>query len=195
MGKTIMMSALIQTNRCPDGEDDQEMDGNKRSRQLKLNSSFRAMKPPSKPTKPPSATLIVAPTSLLSQWSDEIHRSSNAGTAKMLIWHGQNRQDLEAAIEDDDDDDETIKVVITSYGVLASEHAKSEKSTANRSPIFESLFLYCFWHVKITERTHYPVEWLRVVCDEAHHCKSRSSKTARAVYALRARTRWAVTGQ
>jgi SNF2 family DNA or RNA helicase len=38
------------------------------------------------------------------------------------------------------------------------------------------------------------VEWLRVVLDEAHHCKSRNSKTARAVYALKARRRWAVTG-
>jgi hypothetical protein len=34
------------------------------------------------------------------------------------------------------------------------------------------------------------VEWLRVVLDEAHHCKSRISKTARAVYALQARRRW-----
>ena len=33
-----------------------------------------------------------------------------------------------------------------------------------------------------------------VVLDEAHHCKSRQSKTAKAVYALRARRRWAVTG-
>lgn len=37
-------------------------------------------------------------------------------------------------------------------------------------------------------------EWLRVVLDEAHACKSRTSKTAKAVYALRARRRWAVTG-
>lgn len=38
------------------------------------------------------------------------------------------------------------------------------------------------------------VEWLRVVLDEAHSCKSRSSKTAKAAYALQARRRWAVTG-
>ena len=38
------------------------------------------------------------------------------------------------------------------------------------------------------------MEWLRVILDEAHHCKSRASRTARAVYALRARRRWAVTG-
>ncbi|KAJ7058253.1 SNF2 family N-terminal domain-containing protein, partial [Mycena amicta] len=37
------------------------------------------------------------------------------------------------------------------------------------------------------------VEWLRVVLDEAHACKSRTSKTAKAVYALNACRRWAVT--
>jgi len=38
-------------------------------------------------------------------------------------------------------------------------------------------------------------DWLRVILDEAHSCKSRSSKTAKAVYALRAQCRWAVTGK
>lgn len=33
-----------------------------------------------------------------------------------------------------------------------------------------------------------------VILDEAHCCKSRQSKTAKAVYSLRARRRWAVTG-
>ena len=39
------------------------------------------------------------------------------------------------------------------------------------------------------------VEWLRIILDEAHSCKSRQSKTARAVCTLRARRRWAVTGR
>ena len=38
------------------------------------------------------------------------------------------------------------------------------------------------------------VTWLRIILDEAHACKSRVSKTAKAVYALRANRRWAVTG-
>ncbi|KAJ2927693.1 hypothetical protein H1R20_g9395, partial [Candolleomyces eurysporus] len=40
----------------------------------------------------------------------------------------------------------------------------------------------------------FEIDWLRVVLDEAHACKSRTSKTAKAVYALSARRRWAVTG-
>ena len=37
-------------------------------------------------------------------------------------------------------------------------------------------------------------EWLRVILDEAHHTKSRTSKASKAVCALRSRRRWAVTG-
>lgn len=47
---------------------------------------------------------------------------------------------------------------------------------------------------RVTDLSTVLVEWLRVVLDEAHACKSRSSKTAKAVYALQARRRWAVTG-
>ncbi|KAG6911323.1 hypothetical protein DXG01_000994 [Tephrocybe rancida] len=167
-----MLSALIHSS-LPSVEDTKVPPATK-SRQLKLNTAFRPAVQ-RKPQKPSSATLIVAPTSLLAQWSEELGRSSKPGSIKTFVWHGQNRLDLESAIEDADDDDTCIKVVITSYGVLASEHAKSEKSTSSKSPVFE-------------------IDWLRVVLDEAHSCKSRASKTAKAVYALQARRRWAVTG-
>ncbi|KAJ7070484.1 DNA repair protein RAD5 [Mycena amicta] len=175
MGKTIELAALIHTNCAPDTDrpvEDKVTVGPKH-RQLKLSNAFKKT-PRRKSSNAPSATLIVAPTSLLAQWESELQRCSKPKTLETFLWHGQNRLDLQAMLEDDDDDDaqRTIKVVITSYGVLASEHAKTEKS---KSPVFE-------------------VEWLRVVLDEAHACKSRTSKTAKAVYALNARRRWAVTG-
>ncbi|KAJ7103027.1 RAD5-like protein [Mycena belliarum] len=174
MGKTIELAALIHTNCAPDTERPAEdpVPATKH-RQLKLNNAFKKV-PRHKAQKAPFATLIVAPTSLLSQWEGELQRCSTPGSVTVLLWHGQNRRDLEDVLEDDDDGDSTIKVIITSYGVLASEHAKSEKSSS-KSPVFE-------------------IEWLRVVLDEAHMCKSRTSKTAKAVYALNARRRWAVTG-
>ncbi|KAI0363760.1 hypothetical protein BV20DRAFT_957615 [Pilatotrama ljubarskyi] len=169
MGKTIMLSALIQTARGPEAPSENDPSTSSKRRQLKLNSAFRVVpKQTSDQKKGPSATLIVAPTSLLSQWAEELQRSSKPDTLKVLVWHGQNRLDLDAAV----DGEGATDVVITSYGTLVSEHAKHEKQP---SPIFE-------------------VEWLRVVLDEAHHIKSRTSKSAKAVYALRARRRWAVTG-
>ncbi|KAK0233552.1 SNF2 family N-terminal domain-containing protein [Armillaria fumosa] len=173
MGKTIMLSSLIHTHLASDEDVSEVATTSTKSKQLRLDAAFK----PStrrKPSKPPSATLIVAPTSLLGQWTDEMERSSKPGTVKVQVWHGQNRLDLDTAVEDNARDT-SIKVIVTSYGVLVSEHAKSEKSSIWNSPIFET-------------------EWLRVVLDEAHACKSRTSKTAKAVYALRARRRWAVTG-
>ncbi|KAJ7110331.1 DNA repair protein RAD5 [Mycena crocata] len=173
-GILALLAALIHTNCAPDAERPaEEPTAGTKHRQLKLANAFKNA-PRRKPRKAPSATLIVAPTSLLSQWEGELQRCSRAGSLEVLVWHGQNRLDLEDVLEDDDDGEVSIKVVITSYGVLASEHAKSEKSSS-KSPVFE-------------------IEWLRVVLDEAHSCKSRSSKTAKAVYALHARRRWAVTG-
>ncbi|KAH8102375.1 SNF2 family N-terminal domain-containing protein [Cristinia sonorae] len=167
MGKTIMLSSLIQTAREAETSLHEDGQSSSKRRQLRLNNAFRVERAP-RPSKGPHATLIVAPTSLLAQWAEELQRSSKPDTLKTLVWHGQNRLDLEAAVDGDDG----VDCVITSYGTLVSEHAKFEKSP---SPVFE-------------------IEWLRVILDEAHHCKSRQSKTAKAVYALRARRRWAVTG-
>ncbi|KAH9910501.1 SNF2 family N-terminal domain-containing protein, partial [Epithele typhae] len=169
MGKTIMLSSLIQTAREPEPLNDDDANGSSKTKQLRLNNTFRvAAKPQPQRRKGPSDTLIVAPTSLLAQWAEELERSSEPGTLNILVWHGQNRLDLDSAMDDDD----AINVIITSYGTLVSEHAKHEKHSSSV----------------------YEIEWLRVILDEAHHCKSRTSKTAKAVYALRARRRWAVTG-
>lgn len=134
MGKTIMLSALIQTSPPCDPQTEEAAQSTNKSHQLKLDNAFRPA-PQRKSSKPPSATLIVAPASLLSQWFEEIQRSSKPGTVRALIWHGQNRLDLEAAIEDCSDVDQSIKVIVTSYGVLASEHAKSERS---KSLVYDS---------------------------------------------------------
>jgi DNA repair protein RAD5 len=128
MGKTIMLSALIQTAREPENSVVEQTSAKRR--QLRLNDNFRVAKG-RLASKYPTATLVVAPTSLLSQWSEELERSSMPGTLKVLVWHGQNRLDLESAMQQED----MINVVITSYGTLVSEHARLEKTT---SAIFES---------------------------------------------------------
>ncbi|KIP11786.1 hypothetical protein PHLGIDRAFT_83110 [Phlebiopsis gigantea 11061_1 CR5-6] len=178
MGKTIMLSALIQTARDPEAAD---LSGRTASRrkQLRLDNAFRKRREESPgesaPALGPSATLIVAPTSLLTQWQDELLRSSRPDTLRALIWHGQNRLDLESIVEGQDGKTKGIDVVITSYGTLLSEYTKTQGENKLSSPVFD-------------------IEWKRVILDEAHSCKSRQSKTAKAVYSLRARRRWAVTG-
>ena len=63
-----------------------------------------------------------------------------------------------------------------SYGTLASEYQKNED-------------------VRRSERTGvYGIEWYRIILDEAHNIKSRSTKNAKACYALNGKRRWCVTG-
>jgi len=138
MGKTIMLSALIQTSLPSQEPEDDDSNAPPKAKQLKLNNAFRPVTHrKSRTSKPPHATLIVAPTSLLNQWSEELQRSSKPGTLDVFVWHGQNRLELEGLLESDEDD-KALKIVITSYGVLASEHAKLERPNSSRPPVFDS---------------------------------------------------------
>lgn len=139
MGKTIMLSALIQSSRLGKGEMNWEETPQTKTRQQRIDRAFRPTKRQSK-RFPPSATLIVAPTSLLDQWAEEIRRSSKPGTMQVIVWHRSNRLDLDAVIEDVDEDEDIPKVVITSYGILASEHAKSYKSSVFESKTLHKIF-------------------------------------------------------
>ena len=132
-----MISALLHTNRGPEPVDGDDK-ASSRGRQLRLDNAFRAipLNHPSRPTKGPSATLVVAPTSLLPQWSDELERSSVSGSVRIIVWHGQNRLDL-GGLETEEDNDISIPIVITSYGVLASEHSRFEKSNG-QSSVYQS---------------------------------------------------------
>lgn len=133
-----MLSALIQTSLAPQEHDEEATLDPLEVKQLKLDTAFPAINQRKHETRePPFATLVVAPTSLLNQWLEELERSSKPGTFDAIVWHGQNRLDLKDLLEENGDH-KTIKVVITSYGVLASEHAKMKKSSNYKSPIFES---------------------------------------------------------
>jgi DNA repair protein RAD5 len=134
MGKTIMLSALIQTNRAVDASEDPGSRTDK-PKQLRLNSAFQPFESSrsSSSARGPASTLIVAPTSLLNQWADELERSSEKGTLNILVWHGTNRLELEEVAGKNSE--KAITVVITSYGVLASEHSRLEKYG---SQIYES---------------------------------------------------------
>ncbi|KAH7107135.1 SNF2 family N-terminal domain-containing protein [Auriculariales sp. MPI-PUGE-AT-0066] len=160
MGKTIMVSKPAARKKAMKGA------------QMKLDLAFNGVKAKNRGAY---ATLIVCPTSLLDQWAKELERSAVPGSVRVTTWHGANRADIDAiarrAAKAGEDD--PIEIVVTSYGVLSSEHSRATNKF--KPPIFT-------------------VEWLRVVLDEAHNCKSRSSKTAKAVCALQARRRWCLTG-
>ncbi|KAF8745233.1 HIRAN domain, partial [Rhizoctonia solani] len=139
-------------------------------------SAFGKRKRPDKnnsqPTEP-HATLLIAPISLLSQWQSELERSSHPDTLRVLVWHGLNRANLFEVLGPQAKGERPVDVVITSYGTLSSEYANVEKGKSSQI---------------------YDIQWMRVVLDEAHYCKSRHTKNAKACYKLDSVYRWALTG-
>ena len=111
-----------------------------------------------------AGTLIVVPLTVLSQWESEINTHSRENTLTILQYYGTNKKKTRLGDYD---------VVLTTYGILESEFAKQK----DREP--SGIFKY---------------EWFRVILDEAHSIKSRSTKTAKAAFDLNVEFRWCLTG-
>ncbi|PWN46387.1 hypothetical protein IE81DRAFT_319294 [Ceraceosorus guamensis] len=194
LGKTIQLAALILSNPLEsedrDGEEESPLatpvaDGSSGSRrsgfkQVSLASSFAAAggydgadrrKMLNTNAKP---TLVIGPMSLVGQWRDELGRA--CPTLETTMYYGDQKGDLVTRLETS-----TVDVVITSLGTLSSEHkrfidsAASSRYAASSAPLFA-------------------VEWGRVILDEAHQIRMRSTRAAKACDALKARRRWCLTG-
>ncbi|PRT56052.1 DNA repair protein RAD5 [Wickerhamiella sorbophila] len=132
-------------------------------------------------------TLIVAPMSLLSQWESEVRRSAKAKTVHCLVYYGGGVNELSAYVSMISN---YPKTVVTSYGVLVSEHKqllkfreknglKTAVNSRQDGPSVLGL---------------YGVRFDRLVLDEAHTIKNRNTRTAKACYDINAAKRWALTG-
>ena len=122
-----------------------------------------------------SATLIVAPVSVMSNWKGQMkqHVKSNK-PLNVLIYHGLSKKAMKP--EDFADYD----VVITTYGTLSAEYMpKGKKVKAEPVPRKNGLF---------------SVNWRRIVLDEGHQIRNPATKGALAATNLLARSHWVLTG-
>ncbi|CCF51296.1 uncharacterized protein UHO2_00721 [Ustilago hordei] len=199
LGKTIMVASLLHANRTSDpGEeseaDDDAMDigedglGTKpkpAAKQTSLASAFAASTSTGDARKAllrasvakGKASLVVAPMSLIGQWRDELIRASAPNSLTPVLYYADTKGDLLAQLESG-----KVDVVITSYGTLVTEYRRYLDSggSSNRH-LSTTAPLYC-------------IDWLRVILDEAHNIKNRSTMNARACTDLASRRRWALTG-
>lgn len=117
-------------------------------------------------------TLIVCPTSLVTQWMDELKFHVHPKSLRVLTHYGNYRGDETSICA------KFADVVVTSYGVLSSEYRSSPNdsdSVIREGPLFK-------------------LHWRRVILDEAHTIKSRGTRWAKAAYLLKAEKRWCITG-
>ncbi|XP_047955007.1 helicase-like transcription factor CHR28 isoform X4 [Salvia hispanica] len=165
--------------------------------------------------RPPAGTLIVCPTSVLRQWSEELfNKVTREADLSVLIYHGGSRikDPLELAKYD---------VVITTYAIVSMEVPKQPAVDENDDQ-FGTPFQGCSSSKKrksletasskksarskkskkqidneLFETLSGPlakVGWYRVVLDEAQTIKNHRTQVARACWGLRAKRRWCLSG-
>ncbi|CAH8306032.1 unnamed protein product [Eruca vesicaria subsp. sativa] len=116
-------------------------------------------------------TLVICPLVAVSQWLSEIARFTSPGSAKVLVYHGPKR-------EKNAEEFKKYDFVLTTYSTVETEFRKCMISPRKKQwkPVLHS------------------IKWNRIILDEAHSIKDKSSNTAKAVYALDAKYRWALSG-
>ncbi|KAF7297296.1 ATP-dependent helicase rhp16 [Mycena indigotica] len=117
--------------------------------------------------------LVVAPTVAIMQWKNEI--AAHTHGLEVLVWHGAARQS-------DPKELKKFDVVLTTYAVMESCFRKQEQGFKRKGMI-----------VKEKSPIH-RIEWNRIILDEAHNIKERSTNTAKAAFELKARGRWCLSG-
>ncbi|KAH6845784.1 SNF2 family N-terminal domain-containing protein [Chaetomium sp. MPI-CAGE-AT-0009] len=111
------------------------------------------------------STLVIAPSSLLiDNWIGEIRKHTYSGYLTFHKHHGQGRQDEGSR-------GKLLKsdIVLTTYATIASEFRRNGVILGH-------------------------IQWFRIVLDEAHDIRNRTTKQYQAVTALRAKHRWCLTG-
>ncbi|XP_060189095.1 helicase-like transcription factor CHR28 isoform X1 [Lycium barbarum] len=233
LGKTVSTIALILKERSPSSrlstaitrqiktetlnlDDDDvlcELDKSKQgadSCQVDENSSMGCKTSLHAKGRPAAGTLVVCPTSVLRQWSEELHNKvTSKANLSVLVYHGSSRtkDPIELAKYDvvvttysivsmevpkqplAEDDDETGKATHeSSSSKKRKTPSSSKKSSSKAKKEMEKELL------EATARPLARVGWYRVVLDEAQSIKNYRTQVARACWGLRAKRRWCLSG-
>ncbi|KAH6915496.1 SNF2 family N-terminal domain-containing protein [Coprinopsis sp. MPI-PUGE-AT-0042] len=117
--------------------------------------------------------LVIAPTVAIMQWRNEI--ATHTEGMKVLVWHGGSR-------ETDMDELKKFDVVLTTYAVLESCFRKQHSGFKRKGVIIKE------------QSPLHGIQWKRIVLDEAHNIKERSTNTARAAFQLKGDFKWCLSG-
>lgn len=124
-------------------------------------------------------TLVVAPLSVMSNWSGQIaHHMHEDKALKVYTYHSAGRVAMKA------EDFAQYDLVITTYQTLASDYMPRGKGAPSKQQPDR----------KLRSSGLYSMEWRRIILDEGHTVRNPASKGAAAVTAVMARSRWVLTG-
>ncbi|KAK5993953.1 DNA repair protein RAD16 [Cladobotryum mycophilum] len=127
------------------------------------------------PAKQPS--LVLVPPVALMQWQSEIN-SYTDGTLKTFVFHGTNQKVKTITVKEL----KKFDVIMMSYNSLESMYRKQEKGFKRKNGIHKEKSLI------------HSINFHRIMLDEAHCIKTRTTMTAKACFALKTEYRWCLTG-
>ena len=122
-------------------------------------------------------TLVVVPPVALMQWTNEI-KDYTDGKLQVLIYHNTNPKIKGMALRDL----KKYDVIMISYSGLESIYRKESKGWKRDDGL-----------VKENSKIH-AIEYHRVILDEAHNIKTRTTGVARACFALKSHHKWCLSG-
>ena len=127
------------------------------------------------PAKEP--TLVVVPPVALMQWQNEIKEYTD-GKLRVLVYHNTNPKIKNMKVKELKDYD----VIMISYSGLESIYRKESKGWKRDDGL-----------VKENSKIH-AITYHRLILDEAHNIKSRTTSCAKACFALKADYKWCLSG-
>ena len=117
------------------------------------------------------ATLILAPVSVMSNWSTQMKRHIKPEHAlRIMFWHGTRKEPITPK------QIENYDVVISTYESISSDWYSQKSTTLPR------------------KSGPFSITWRRVILDEGHHIRNPKAKKTIAVSNLLAQSRWSLTG-
>ncbi|KAJ2370288.1 DNA repair protein rad16 [Coemansia sp. RSA 2607] len=126
-------------------------------------------------------TLVICPTVALLQWKSEIEAATD--DLSVLVYYGDDRRkilDKHGAVDKSKLDQ--YDVVLTTYAVMETGFRRERTGFRLRGQLHHE------------KSALHAVDWFRVVLDEAHNIKDRSSNSARAAFELKTERVWGLTG-
>ena len=135
--------------------------------------------------------LIVTPKSLLPMWQEQLAKTKHP-ILKVLVYHGPAKADHKG------EDLKDFDVVLTTYDAIQREYKDYQAiNDVFRDAAINRTKEGSLPEMPLSKRQSVPLvtmEWGRLILEESHHARNATTATFKAVYFLKARKRWAITG-
>jgi SNF2 family DNA or RNA helicase len=139
-------------------------------------------------------TLIICPPSVLATWEEQIVRHiDNSASVRYHVYHGPQRFCRPSNLL-------AYDIVLSTYSTLAADFKRTKRNlqdpndgSTQEQPVIIEIDPDPLPDEEGSGAVH-SIWWERIVLDEAHWIKEPSTLQAKAVCAVEANARWAVTG-